>query len=100
MPENPLSTASAIDPKLVENIRVADAWAFADGALPAKVKLLMAMAFDAEHGAIGGVSALAQRAMRAGATKEEIAETLRVACVMCGVGPAYIGSQALAGVVK
>jgi len=99
MPENPLSTVLAIDPKLVENLKSTDAWAFADGALPAKVKLLMAMAFDAEHGAIGGVRALAQRAMAAGATKEEIAEALRVAYVMCGVGPVYIGSQALAGVV-
>ena len=100
MPENPLSTALAIDPKLVENMRSTDAWTFADGALPAKVKLLMAMAFDAEHGAIGGVRGLAQRAIAAGATKEEIAEALRVAHVMCGVGPVYIGSQALAGVVK
>jgi len=100
MPENPLQTAIALDPALVEQMKTTDAWTFADGALPARFKLLMAMAFDAEHGAIGGVRALAQRAVRAGATREEIAEALRVAYVMCGVGPVYIGSQALADVLK
>ncbi len=47
MPENPLSAAMKLDPKLVEAAHNAEEWAFADGALPAKVKILMAMAFDA-----------------------------------------------------
>ena len=55
-----------------------DALVYADGALPRKVKLLMAMAFDAADGAPGG-SGLAEQAMKAGATKPEIAEALRVA---------------------
>ena len=95
MPENPLSAAIKIDPKLVEHMRAADDWVFADGALSKKVKLLVAMAFDAAHGAVGGVRGLAQRAMKEGATQEEIAEVLRVAYVMNGVGPVYIGSQGL-----
>ena len=95
MPENPLSTSMKIDPKMVEHMKMTDDWVFADGALSGKVKLLMAMAFDAAQGAIGGVRALAQRAMNAGATKEEIAEALRVAYVMNGVGPIYIASQGL-----
>jgi alkylhydroperoxidase/carboxymuconolactone decarboxylase family protein YurZ len=95
MPENPLSTAMKIDPKVVEHMKTTDDWVFADGALPKKVKLLMAMAFDAAHGAIGGVRGLAQRAMKEGATKEEISEALRVAYVMNGVGPVYIASQGL-----
>jgi alkylhydroperoxidase/carboxymuconolactone decarboxylase family protein YurZ len=95
MPENPLSTAMKIDPQVVEHMKTTDDWVFADGALPKKVKLLMAMAFDAAHGAIGGVRGLAQRAMKEGATKEEISEALRVAYVMNGVGPVYIASQGL-----
>lgn len=95
MSENPLSTATQIDPKIVEHMRTTDEWAFAEGALPKKVKLLMAMAFDAAHGAIGGVRGLAQRAINEGATREEISEALRVAYVMNGVGPVYIASQGL-----
>jgi len=95
MPENPLSTAVKIDPKVVEHMKTTDDWVFADGALPKKVKLLMAMAFDAAHGAVGGVRGLAQRAMNEGATKDEISEALRVAYVMNGVGSIYIASQGL-----
>ena len=95
MPENPLSTAMKVDPKIVEHMRSTDEMVFADGALSKKVKLLMAMAFDAADGAVGGVRGLGQRAINAGATKEEIGEALRVAYLMKGVGPLYIGSQGL-----
>ena len=37
----------------------------------------------------------ASRAMKAGATKEEIMETLRVAQYISGVGSAYTAAQAL-----
>jgi 4-carboxymuconolactone decarboxylase len=95
MPENPLNTITKIDPKAVELMRSTDDWVFNDGALSRKVKLLMAMAFDAADGAVGGVRGLAQRAINAGATKEEIGEALRVAWLMNGVGSLYIGSQGL-----
>jgi alkylhydroperoxidase/carboxymuconolactone decarboxylase family protein YurZ len=95
MPESPLNTITQIDPKVVEKMRSTDAWVFEDGALPKKVKLLMAMAFDAADGAVGGVRGLAQRAISEGATKEEIGEALRVAFLMKGVGSLYIGSQGL-----
>jgi len=95
MHDNPLSTAMKVDPKLVENMRGTDDWVFADGALSKKVKLLLAMAFDAADGAVGGVRGLAQRAINEGATKEEIGEALRVAYLMKGVGPVYIASQGL-----
>jgi len=95
MPDNPLSTATKIDPTVVEHMRTTDDWVFADGALPKKVKLLIAMAFDAADGAAGGVSGLARRAMKEGATKDEIAEALRVAYLMKGVGSIYIASQGL-----
>jgi len=95
MPDNPLSTAMKIDPKVVEHMKANDEWVFSDGALSRKVKLLIALAFDAAHGAVGGVNGLAQRAMKEGATADEIAEVLRVAYLMTGVGAIYIGSQGL-----
>ena len=95
MPENPLITAMKIDPKLVEYMRSEDEWAFADGALSRKTKLLIAVAYDAAHGAVNGVTSLARQAVAAGATKEEIGEAIRVAFVLGGVGSVYIASQAL-----
>ena len=95
MPENSLSVAQKVDPELVEHMKAADDWVFADGALSKKTKLLIAMVFDAADGAVGGVRGLAQRALNQGATKEEIGEALRVAYLMKGVGVAYIASQGL-----
>jgi alkylhydroperoxidase/carboxymuconolactone decarboxylase family protein YurZ len=79
----------------MKHLEETDALVYADGALPRKVKLLMAMAFDAAEGAAGGVRALAEQAMKAGATKEEIAETLRVAFHLSGVGSLYAASFGL-----
>ncbi len=95
MPENPLNSVSRIDPTLLDHVRREDDWAFADGALTRKTKLLMALAYDAAHGAENGVRALAQEAVGAGATKEEIGEALRVAWVLSGIGSVYVAAQAL-----
>lgn len=76
-------------------LKSTDSTVYVDGALPKKIKLLMAMAFDAAHGASQGVRALAQQAMREGATKEEIAETIRVAYQLSGIGSVYTASQGL-----
>jgi AhpD family alkylhydroperoxidase len=95
MPDNPLSTILNIDPKLVDHMRAENDWAFADGALPRKVKLLIAIAYDAAHGAANGVTSLAQQALKAGATPQEIGEALRVAYVLSGIGSVYVASQAL-----
>ena len=54
----------------------------------------MAMALDASQGAVEGVKALAEQAMKAGATKEEIAESIRVAQYICGVGSVYTAARA------
>jgi len=68
----------------------------ADGALPEKIKLLMAMALDAAAGDADGVKSLAERAIKAGATKEEVAESLRVAQYVSGVRSTYTAGRALA----
>jgi alkylhydroperoxidase/carboxymuconolactone decarboxylase family protein YurZ len=53
------------------------------------------MVLDAVHGASDGVQSLAWEAIKAGATKEEIAEALRVAQYICGVGCVYVAARAL-----
>lgn len=95
MTEHPLATMKKLDPEFMKHIDATDALVYADGALPRKFKLLMAMAFDAAEGAAGGVRALAEQAMKAGATKEEIAESLRVAFHLSGVGSLYAASFGL-----
>jgi len=95
MADDPLSTMKKLDPEFMRHLEATHALVYADGALPRKVKLLVAMAFDAAHGAVGGVRALAEQAMKAGATKEEIAEVLRVAFHLCGVGSLYAASFGL-----
>ncbi len=98
MPD-PLETMRKIDPVFMKSFDAADDLTFNDGALPRRVKLLMAMAFDAASGAEEGVAALARAAVKEGATKEEIAETIRVAVNLAGVGAAYTASAGLKGIV-
>jgi len=95
MSQHPLKIYEKLDPKLLKLVEDTRDLALADGALPKKFKLLIAMALDASHGAVQGVKALAQGAMRAGATKEEIMEALRVTQYICGVGSVYTAAHAL-----
>lgn len=95
MPEEPLSTISQVDHELYDLVQSTDRFIFEDGAIPGKYKILLAMAFDASRGATQGVKSLASRAIRAGATMEQIAEAIRVAYHLSGVGSVYSASQAL-----
>ncbi len=95
MTEGPLKTFERLDRELLKLVEGNEQFALNDGALPKKVKLLIALALDASAGAVEGVKALAQEAMQAGATKEEIAETLRVTQYICGVGSVYTAADAL-----
>jgi alkylhydroperoxidase/carboxymuconolactone decarboxylase family protein YurZ len=99
MSGDPLKVFERLDPELLKLVGNTRELALADGALPKKVKLLMAMALDASHGTVEGVRALSQAAMRAGATKEEIAETVRVAHYISGVGSVYTAAHALEDLV-
>lgn len=70
--------------------------ALAEGALPTKVKELMAMAIGVVHGCDGCIASHARGAARAGATVKEAAEAIGVAIMMNG-GPATIyGARAYA----
>jgi len=95
MTEHPLKIYEILDPDLLKHIDNSRDFAFADGALPRKFKLLIAMAFDASYGAVNGVKSLAQQALEEGATKEEIAEAVRVAQYLSGVGCVYTAAQGL-----
>jgi len=96
MVDDPLSTLQKLDPQLFAHLRGADTeLVFGAGAVSRKHKLLIALAFDAVHGAEGGVRALAGQAMAAGATLQEITEVLRVAYHLGGVGALYTASRAL-----
>jgi len=66
-----------------------------DSALPAKIKLLMVMALDAAHGEHEGVKIVAERAREAGATEEEILETVKLVGNTCGIQGLYVGMHAL-----
>ncbi len=94
MAEHPLKVFEKIDPELLKLVRDTNSFALADGALSRKVKYLIAMALDAAHGTVEGTKALAEQAMKAGATKEEIVETIRVAQYITGVGSVYVAARA------
>ncbi len=95
MAEGPLKIIEKLDVELLKNVEATQALALSDGALPRKVKLLMAMALDASHGTVEGTRSLTQQAMKAGATKEEIMETVRVAQYISGAGCVYTAAHAL-----
>ena len=94
MADHPLKVFEKIDPELLTLVRNTNTFALADGALPRKFKFLIAMALDASHGAVRGVRSLAEQAMKAGATREEIAETMRVVQYISGVGSVYTAADA------
>ena len=95
MADHPLKIFEKIDPDLLKLVRETNAFALADGALPRKIKFLIAMALDAAHGTVEGTKSLAEQAMKAGATREEIIETIRVAQYISGVGSVYVAARAL-----
>ena len=65
-----------------------------DGALSNKAKTLMTMLCDALLGHGGGVSTIANRARAAGASEDEIAETVGVAFLMGGLPALVTGANA------
>ncbi len=70
--------------------------AFAEGALPAKVKELVALSIAITRECDGCIAAHARGAVRRGATREEVAEMIGVAISMNG-GPGTVwGPRALA----
>ncbi|MBI4188070.1 MAG: carboxymuconolactone decarboxylase family protein [Chloroflexi bacterium] len=94
MAESPLQIFETLDPQFSKLIHNTNELALSDGALSRKVKLLIAMALDAAAGTTSGVKSLAQQALKVGATKAEVAEALRVAFYINGVGSVYTAAPA------
>ena len=81
-------------PDLMKTVGGARESVMADGALSNKTKTLMTMLCDALLGHDGGVTTIANRARAAGATEEEIAETVGVAFLMGGLPALVTGANA------
>ncbi len=94
MAENPLQILEKLAPELLKAVGDARALALNEGALPRKIKLLLAMALDASEGAVEGVRSLTELALKEGATKEEVMDALGVANYICGVGCVYTAARA------
>jgi alkylhydroperoxidase/carboxymuconolactone decarboxylase family protein YurZ len=77
MAEHPLKIFEKVDPELLKLVQDTHS-----------------LALDASQGTAEGIRSLAQQAMKAGATKEEIAEAIRVAQYICGVGSVYTAAHA------
>ena len=81
-------------PELMKNVLGARDFTLQDGALSTKVKTLMTMLCDALLGHADGVANIANRARAAGATEDEIAETVAVAFLFGGMPALVTGANA------
>jgi alkylhydroperoxidase/carboxymuconolactone decarboxylase family protein YurZ len=99
MAEHPLKVFEQNDPGLFKLVTDTKTFAVTDGALSRKIKLLIAMALDAADGAESGVRSLALQAKEAGATNQEILETIRVTHYICGAGAVFTAAPALEGIL-
>ena len=70
--------------------------AVADGVLPGRVKELMALAIAVVKGCDGCIAYHAKAAARAGATRDEVAETISVTLLMDGGTATVYGPRAWA----
>ena len=100
MSGNPLDSYKKFDPELIKVFENLQDLAFSEGKLSQKLKFLIAMAIDVDHGALQGAIALGKRAIAAGATKEEIIEALRVAYHIGGTGALYTSAMTLQNLFK
>ncbi len=99
MNKNPLETIVKNDQEFFNHVMKSRDLAFSEGALSPKIKILMALALDASIGTEDGVRALATQAIEAGATKEEIMETVRVAGFVVGVHSVFTAANGLDGLI-
>ena len=81
-------------PDLLKEVASVRESVLTDGALSLKVKTLMTMLCDALLGHHDGVTAIANRARAAGASEEEIAETVGVAFLFGGMPALVTGANA------
>ncbi len=92
----PSRSLRALIPEVYDGFAATHKAALRDGVLDTKTKELMALAMSVGTQCDGCIASHARGAARAGATPEEVAETIGVAILMAG-GPATVyGPRALA----
>lgn len=82
-------------PKVMQAFAKLHESSFADGVLSSKIKELIALAIGISVRCDGCISYHVHDALEAGATREEIVETIGVAILMGGSPAVVYGSQAL-----
>jgi len=82
------------DPEFAELIAPTRSESRTEGALSAKTKALIAMALDAGMNHPNGVESLSDAARDAGATEDEVLETVEVVASMCGLQGLATGMNA------
>ena len=81
-------------PDLLKNVAGVRQAVLQEGVLSLKVKTMMTMLCDALLGHADGVATIANRARAAGATEDEIAETVGVAFLFGGMPALVTGANA------
>ena len=81
-------------PDLLKNVAGVRVAVLQEGAVSLKVKTMMTMLCDALLGHADGVANIANRARAAGATEDEIAETVGVAFLFGGMPALVTGANA------
>ena len=99
MDGHPLQAIKDSDAALFERIIATKDFAFQEGEVSKKHKLLIALAIDVAKNSENGIRSLTNQAMERGATKQEIIETLRIANYICGAGSMYTAAAALKGLL-
>jgi len=100
MSKNPVDPYREVDPKIIKSYENIQELAFSEGKLSQKIKVLIAMAIDAENGATQGAIVLGQKAIKLGATKQEIIETLRIAYLIGGTKALFTNATVLETLFK
>jgi alkylhydroperoxidase/carboxymuconolactone decarboxylase family protein YurZ len=97
---NPLDAYKEFYPEAIQSFNRPQDLVFCEGTLPQKFKVLTAIAIDVEHGALQGATALGRRALKLGATKDEIIETLRVSYYVGGNRALFTSAKVLQNLFK
>jgi alkylhydroperoxidase/carboxymuconolactone decarboxylase family protein YurZ len=99
MQDSPFKPVERLDPKLANLLEETRKFAFSEGALPRKYKLLIALALQAALLADEAIKSFARAALDAGATKEEIAEVLRVVQYINGADGVFTAAASLKDII-
>ncbi|MFZ7137213.1 MAG: carboxymuconolactone decarboxylase family protein [archaeon] len=100
MSKNPIDAYREFDPEIIKSYEGLQGLTFSEGELSQKVKVLIAMAIDAENGATQGAIVLGQRALDLGATKQEIIEALRISYLIGGTKALFTNTTVLQTLFK